>query len=669
LANLVELSKGNSSFVHNSHVRLVIRAFLLVLLAGLSLPAMAFNWQQPTDEELKMTAEPAAPGAAAIYLYREEVADDKLNFHQLYVRLKILTEEGKKYADVDMPVYEHSEFNIGDISGRTIHSDGTVIPFTGKAIEKLVVKSKDLQYRTRVFTLPDVQVGSILEYRYQLNYNDNLVYAPRWYIQQELYVRSVHFRFVPTTRGVVGDYGAQLTYTPLLPPGAKIDYSPTQRSYELTLKNIPALPTEDFMPPMHSLCYRVLFYYTAVSKSDEFWKTKGKEWSKEVDRFVAAGKLTDAVQKIVSPGDSDQQKLNKIYDAVMQLENTSFTREHSAAENKAEGLKVKTAADIWEQKRGNADEIALLFVGLARAAGLKAYAMVVTDRDREVFFKEFLTMSQLDDDIAIVELQGKENFFDPGERYCPFGQLYWTHAGVSGLRQTANGSELAATPTGDYKWAQTLRSASLKLDPDGTLHGQIRLVFQGVEATRWRLEALKKDEDAVKQEIENLLQQTLPPGVRAKANHIIGLKDWKTVLMVQLDVSGALGTATAKRVLFPAALFEAQGKALFVHEKREAPIDLHYSYAAQDTVTIELPKTLAVESVPKDAKLSLAQGAVYTVTYTVKDNVFSQKRLMVLANPLYMATEYGQLKDFYQKVNTQDQEQAILKLAAAGSGQ
>src|SRR5258708_38471638 len=139
------------------------------------------------------------------------------------------------------------------------------------------------------------------------------------------------------------------------------------------------------MPPMQSLSYRVLFYYTELSKVEEFWKKKGKDWSKDVDRFAAPSKLGDAAGKIISPGDSDQQKVAKIYDAVMALENTSFTREHSAAENKAAGVKIKTAADIWEQKRGNADELTLLFVGLARAAGLKAYAMEVTNRDRGVF--------------------------------------------------------------------------------------------------------------------------------------------------------------------------------------------------------------------------------------------------------------------------------------------
>jgi hypothetical protein len=646
-----------------------LRYLLFTLWIGSSLPALAATWQPPTDEELKMTTEPAAPGASAVYLFREEIANDKLNFHSLYVRLKILTEEGKKYADVDMPVYEHSQFNIGEIQGRTIHSDGTVVPFTGKPYDKMVSKSKDQKYYTKVFTLPDVQVGSILEYRYNLTYQDNIAYSPRWYIQQDLYVRSAHYRFVPTSHELEGDYDARLSYTRVLPQGVDVKFAALQNIYDLSLTNIPAVPAEDFMPPMHSLSYRLLFYYTRISKIDDFWKEKGKAWSKEADRFAASSKLNEVVQQIVSPGDSEEQKLSKIYDAVMQLENTSFTREHSTAENKAQGIKIKTAADIWEQKRGNADELAILFVGMARAAGLKAYAMAVTNRDQEVFIKEYLSMDQLDDDIAIVLVDGKERYFDPGERYCEFGQLHWKHGASFGLRQTDNGTALTATPGAGYKAAQTMRSASLKLDPDGTLHGQIRLSLNGVQALYWRQEALRKDEEEVKQEIQDWMEETLPPGVHAKTNHFLELKGWKNFMMVQFDVSGNMGTATSKRILLPATFFEAQRKPIFVHDKRESPVDLHYSYVTQDAVTIEFPKTLEVESVPKDVTIPLPQNAAYGVTYTAKDNIYSQKRTFILANPFYAAKEYGDLKDFYQKVNAKDQEQAILKIGASGVGQ
>ena len=110
-----------------------------------------------------------------------------------------------------------------------------------------------------------------------------------------------------------------------------------------------------------------------------------------MNRFAEpSDRIRAAVAKTVAPGDSDEQKLRKIYAAVMALENTDFTREHSAAENKAEGQKTKNAADTWDQKRGNGNEITRLFIAMARAAGMKAYAMILTSRDQSLLNRGYL---------------------------------------------------------------------------------------------------------------------------------------------------------------------------------------------------------------------------------------------------------------------------------------
>jgi hypothetical protein len=44
-------------------------------------------------------------------------------------------------------------------------------------------------------------------------------------------------------------------------------------------------------------------------------------------------------------------------------------------------------------------------------------------------------------------------------------------------------------------------------------------------------------------------------------------------------------------------------------------------------------------------------------------------RVFILANSLYMVDEYGGLKDFYQKVNARDQEQAVLQPTATTAAQ
>lgn len=614
-----------------------------------------------------MTADPAAPDAPAVYLFRQEVSDDKLHMHSLYARIKILTEKGKEYGDVEIPAYEGHTFSIRDVKGRTIHSDGTVIPFTGKPIEKLLLKQGNERVMTKVFSLPDVQVGSIIEYEYILSYDDNIASSPRWYIQQPLYVHKAHYHFVPTEHELTsnsehGHLVVGLMYTQLLPSGTQVRSG--MDGYDLVVENVPPLVNEEYMPPMESVSYRVIFYYSGYRSGDEFWKQEGKYWSKSVDRFAQpSAKLQAAVQQLSAPGDSQEQKLRKTYAAVMQLENTSFTREHSAEESKAEGLKIKTAEDIWEQKRGNNDELTLLFIAMARAAGMKAYAMRVINRDRGLFIQSYMDWDQLDDDIAIVSVNGKEMFFDPGERYCEFGTLHWKHAFTGGVRQVDGGTAVAVSAGLGYKDSQMLRIAELKLGNDGKLQGVIRMTFNGNDALFWRQRILGSDEEQAKKEFEEELQKDMPVGVVVKMNHFIGVADYNNQLMAIVDVSGSMGTATGKRVFLPGTFFEGNAKPRFVHEKRENPVDLHFPYMVRDTVTLTLPAGFSVESVPKDVELPLPGFADYVSKYQGTPTVYAYSRLMAVANILYTTKEYPQIKDFYAKTNAQDQQQAVLHVA------
>jgi len=75
------------------------------MLAALSLlPACAAQkFQQPTKEELQMTSDPKAPGAPAVFLYRQEEADNRTHYVGEYARIKVLTEKGKEWATVEVP--------------------------------------------------------------------------------------------------------------------------------------------------------------------------------------------------------------------------------------------------------------------------------------------------------------------------------------------------------------------------------------------------------------------------------------------------------------------------------------------------------------------------------------------------------------------------------------
>jgi len=147
------------------------RPFLLVcicfgyFLARAPMPVNADDWQPVSPAELQMTSVPEAPGAPAVYLYRQVDRDDIANHEYNYLRIKILTEEGRKYANVEIPFFKMNE-DLHNIKARTIRPDGSIANFEGKPMDKMIVKAKGIKYMAKVIVLPDVQVGSIIEYHY-----------------------------------------------------------------------------------------------------------------------------------------------------------------------------------------------------------------------------------------------------------------------------------------------------------------------------------------------------------------------------------------------------------------------------------------------------------------------------------------------------------------------
>ena len=656
--------------------------FVLAVLATFNvLPAKAAKWYRPTPKQLKMTKDPKAPNAAAVYLYREETVNDKERFHSFYAVIKVLSAAGKKWADVKLPYYDSNEYHIDAISGRTIEPDGTVVPFKGKPYKKLIVQgyfyNTPVKMMQKVFSLPDVRVGSILEYRYSLDYNTNLISSPRWIIQQPLFVHEAHYYFIPsddymdyTTRDAQGHEIPvnHLLDSGVLPKGDKVvriaarSAGVSTTNYDLVVKDVPALVHEKDEVPMDSVSYRLLFTYSPFAGMKDYWDFEGKKWSQNVNKFAkGSGVLSTEVAKLVKPGDSDAQKAQKLYEAVMKLDNTDYTREHSKAENKAEGVKVKNATDIWETKRGTSDQLTMLFIALARAAGLKVYAMRVTDRRREIFVKQFLDWYQLEDDIAIVVLNGKEVYVDPGERFEDFGQLAWFHTLVGGIRQTANGTVLANTPGGSYKWNQEDRIGTLALGPDGSISGQVRVVDLGDFSRKLREEALTEGVDKMKKDEQKRWNNLTPPGVQVKVDHFLGLTSTDTALMEILDVSGTLGTRAGHMRIIPGNILEAGAKPLFTSPTRKLAIDLGPAYMVQDNVTVQLPSNFTVQGVPKKASLKYLPNAAYGAVYKVKGNTYNYQRTAIVAAVEYLPTSYPKLKSYFEQVSQADKQPLVFK--------
>jgi hypothetical protein len=634
--------------------------FFLILASPALLLA---QFQQPTDEELKMTADPKAPGAAAVYLYYEQTSDSPAHISGFYERIKVLTEKGKELATVSVP-YEPATDRLTDIEAHTIHADGTVIPLTAKPSDLMDVKAKGFQRNSIIFTLPSVEVGSILEYRLKFSRDEMRATLPTWEVQRSYFVHKAHYSYHP------GGYW-NMMYEVNVGSDAKV-IQDKHDTFILDIADVPAEPDDDWMPPINTLRWRVEFFpNTGFTTGEAFWMAVLKNWAAWVQDFTKpTGKIKDALAGIVAPNDSEQKKAEKIYAALMKLENTSFTRQKSKAERKKEKLKdINRAEDVWKQQAGNDDEIALLYVALARAAGLKVWPMMVVDRNRAIFDSNYLSTYQLDDYIVEVELGGKKVYLDPGQKMCPFGSLHWKHTFASGFELSEKGGVQATTPGLTYKSSAVHRVANLTIDEAGGVKGTVRFVMSGPEALYWRQTALKNDADELKKEFNESMQAYLPEGVQADFDHFFGLEDYNANLMGIVNVSGSIGAATGKHFFLPGLFFESRASHPFVaQDKRAIPVDVHYPLFESDDVTYELPPGFNVESMPQDANTAWPDHALLKIHSSAKDDSVTVLRTLAYNFTLLKPDEYPNLHDFYLKVATADQQPLVLTRAPAAKG-
>jgi hypothetical protein len=659
--------------------------FLLVFTSPALLCA---QFQQPTDEELKMTSDPKAPGAAAVYLNVEEITDDPHNFQSFYARIKVLTEKGKELATVDVPPYLRGKSKITDIRGRTIHADGTVIPFVGKPQDLLVVKGKSSQgeqmlVNRKVFTLPSVEVGSILEYTYTIQNDENICSSPHWEIQRPYFVHKAHYFFTPARQFLTGtqyqsnmyieDEHKRIINTLIwwthLPEGASVK-SDTAHHFSVDVEDIPPAPDEEWMPPVESVLYKVFFYYKAASNASAFWINDANLWSKDVDRFVEPSKsLKEAVAGLVSSGDSDLEKAKKLYKAVQSLDNTDYSRRKTDSEMKQLNLKAaRHAEDTWKQKSGSSEDIALLYLAMLRAAGLTAFATKVVDRQHGVFDPSYLSLSQLDSTLVILSSGGKEIYLDPGEKMCPFQTLNWKHSDSSGLRQFMDKRGIESSPPQNYIDNKTSRYGDITLDVQGTLTGSFRFVMTGQEALYWRQQAIMNDEAEVKTLFDKSLQSIFPDGVEAHVDHFTGLDDPDVDLIAIINAKGAIGVASPKRLMLPAFFFETHAVQPFVAQaKRTQPVDMHYGDIVTDQVTYHIPDGFTVEGAPRDSKITWSDHAdLATKTASVPGKI-TIVRVLTRTFTTAWDFQYNDLRGFYQQVAAADQAQLVLSKSPAAS--
>jgi hypothetical protein len=528
--------------------------------------------------------------------------------------------------------------------------------------EKPIVQARGVKWLAKTFTMPDVQVGSIIEYRYRHELQSGFVFNSHWILSQDLFTKDAKFSLDP--------YRAfQLRYSwPIgLPTGT--DRPKEERGkIRLESRDVPAFVTEEYMPPESELKFRVDFIYISnfdpgpEKDPDVYWKKYGKKTYHVVDDFVDKRRaMTEAAAQIVDPGDSPEVKLHKIYERTLRLRNLSFERQKSQQEADRENLKTaRDVEDLWKQGYGDGNQITWLFLALVRAAGIQADPVIVSTRDVRFFDYRIQNPAELNSNVVLVTLDGKEMFLDPGTAFAPFGLLPWSETAVKGRRLDKDGGTWVQTPLTEASESRVERKGNLKLATNGTLEGRMTVTFTGQEALWRRNEERNEDDLGRKQFLEEEIKSDVPSGIMVE---LANRPDWNSAsptLVAEYDLKiPGWASIAGQRAVMPVGLFGGQDKRTFQHQTREHPLYFAFRHQSADDVIIELPPNWQVNSSPQPTR---ENGKVlnYASSSEVTNGSLHLKRELTVAALLVEPKYYGAMQNFFEIVRTGDEAQIIL---------
>ena len=628
------------------------------------------SWQAVPKDDLALKDNPADPGSAAMILQRQVYTDDEKRLQTEWIRIKVFTEAGRSYADVQIP-YRVKNTSIEDIRGRTVRPDGTVIPFSGVTFDKVVAKYKKYRYDARTFTLPGVEVGSVIEYSYSLRWKERLpdyvrnpssyiiqegwsVPTSTWTIRQDLFTRHAVFVIRPVK-------GGRLDFAKVRLP----DNYPSQQpdgTMRMEVKNVPAIEEESYMPPESVLNSRVHFYYN-VGFVGNYWKTISKAQAERAQKFIEKTRfLEQAANSIAPPSDPPETRLRKLYARVQQVRYLSYEPTRTEKEEKSEHLSEnKSAEDIFRHNYAHANEINYLFTALARSAGFDASVVEVVNRASNVFEPQVLDASQLDAMIVLVRLNGENLFFDPATRFCPYGVVPWFESDTDGLRwdKLAGNTLKVESPIGQL--GATERDADLKLQSDGGLEGTLDIVFTGQESLDRRLSAVAEDEAGRRKLMEDEVKELTPPGATINIDSITGWQDSEQPLRIKCHLSAPrFAAVTPHRILFPLSVFQAKGKNPFPQVYRVEPVYFQHGYRTIDKIKITLPVGYAVEALPADADLK-TDFAAFHEKRTRQADVVLLERNAEMTGYYFPVQGYVGLRQYFRRLRLSDAELVVLR--------
>jgi hypothetical protein len=653
---------------------------VIILLFNISkIKAQNYALGKVTIDELKEKSNPKDTTAPAAILFKKGrtfftyTEKEGFSANDVYeFKIKIYKKEGLKWADQKVRFYIGYE-NLN--KDRVDFSDAVTYNLESGKIVKTKLdnqgtfkKNVNKYWNEKIITLPNVKVGSIIEYKYILR-SENIVKLPDFQIQYDIPVNYFEYKteipdiyiYKPIligTQPIVTDSklvsGGQ-SYENEHNQTSRLSYRQINTIY--SGKDIPALIDEPYVNNPDN--YRGTLQHELeriryTDKPDKDYTVtwdgvaatifKERSFGKELDEKDF---LLEDVRRLLDKVESPNERLDIIFKFVQNKMNWDETR----------GCYTdKGVVKAYKDQTGNVAEINFILINMLKIVGIDANPVLVSTIENGV--PVYPTRTGFNYVIAAAEIDGKQILMDATHKFTtpnilPLNILNWKGRLI---KKDGTSQEINLEPT---ITSREMSNVMAKVDDHGRMEGIIRIQRTDYDAYNFRIQNANKNEENYLEKLEEQL------GGLKISNYAIENKKTNlsgSVLEIFSFMSDNQSEIIGGKIFINPLLFFTKSKNPFDQENRQMAIYFGYPTVEKFNVILEIPEGYVVESLPTPVRImSENKEIIFSLNISNEENKIQITSTKEINNSIFAADEYKGLKDLFQKMIASQNEKIVLK--------
>lgn len=651
---------------------------ILLALGWTTFEAQNLKFGKPTDEEMTMSFYQEDPDAAAVVLCQltnVSYTMDSYDFlvdYEVKTRIKILKEEGKEYANISIPYIfndkeNYSQETFENFKATTYNLENGKVKKTKIGQEKIFTERIDEYNMLAKIAIPQVKVGTIIEYEYKLH--SNVYYQIHdWYASAEIPVVYANYRLeIPIVFIYNVEYSGLQKLQNTVTAGAlfyKNDSDNMSKQnkcstniYNCIGRNLKGLKKDDFVWNVRDYFTKITAELQRINLAGGNSRDMRKTWE-QIDDILFEHpdfghhlyKHSKFREELAASGISEMTDLKEKVVATYK-----FLRQRLAWNGEYE-LKIKPASEIVKKGNGSNADLNMILINMLGDVGVKAYPVVMSTRRQGRLPQTYPTLSKLSTFIVAVPYGSSWIYLDAssidGYLNVLSANLYTEKARI--IQKGKPGQWVNLQKISD---AQTQMTVNATLSSSGEMKGELKTLYTGNAAANER-KAFREATDSA----TFIADKASHNGIKITQCKMEGHRNFGPNVTEVIGFTKR-GDTTDDHIYINPFIDLPITKNPFTEKERLLPVEFPYKETYNMTFLLTLPEGWQLEEKPENIRISAADKSVtgHILYESVDERIVSITYQFRLNNLCFEKEQYDMLRQLFEQFANHSKDMLVIK--------